>query len=625
MNRFYRGNIRAIRLLTLALVAVWACQCVATAAPSSGTGRGTSPGAVVKMPGVAEIEAPPQFYKLGILPTISPTVLEILEDSGGDFKYWRSEMVLELSGLQITMNRKLHWKTKMTGVKSAVWQVSIFPFPSSMTNWDTPPGLLASGNLTEVPGPDTFAEFKVDFREFAPKEFHIYKAPQHDGTVPMVSGDALKRTGPGGKSESAEKPSASGRDIGSPVVRKDLSLGASPPDKPLPSLNLVKYAELSKTMMQDTMPVRYYIRIVTLGADGARRGVPSLPIIVTGDRPKSLPEGVTDALAMDGNHPDVKFIRYLPLREQARDFRYHVVVTQDVPGFGALPGWGSLGFPDPYKPENLLYHKGQKLDLTPPPEGPKSAWEQFKDDLGSTIDYFENMINSVSNAYAFIKQTIVNTFIPEDLRGPFMVMLDVGLVALGIPPSIPNFSELTEMGGDYLIAEIASQAGIDKELAKDAVHGIIKAAQEAENGGGNPMNWVKPDPDFLYRPAQFAFEITNNSDKPTDPVTLRIETKGKNHDPFLPQTLPLPSLAPGETMGIPVCLTAYIPMDKDGSHVDVWEDAYYTVGEMKLLVWTEWQQGGYFPQKHVAMDETIATTAPHYGKGVIPPMPHSGN
>jgi hypothetical protein len=615
-----RCFVIVVKLLTLAIVAAWACQIAVMAAP-----RGTSnPGETiardnVRMPGVMEIEPQPQFFELGILPMPSPTVLEILEDGGGEFRYWRSEMVLELSGKQVTMTRTLHWKTNITNLKSAVWQVSIFPFSSDLTNWDTPPGLLASGVVTEVPAPDTFAEFKIDFREFAPKEFAVQQLPSRDGTVPIFPGDLIDIEGPA-NSESSERPSVAERDRTAPAMRRDPSTLA-PSNSEMPTLDLAKYAEISKSMMQNTLPVRYYIRIVPLGTDGARRGLPSLPIIVTGDRPKELPEGVTDALAMDGNHPDVRFISYQPLREQASDFRYHVIVTEDIPKYGDVPGWAILGYPDPTKPENLLYHKGQKLDITPP-QGSKSAWEQFLDDWASTVDYFENLINTVSNTYNLIKQTIVNTIVPEDLRGPFMVALDCGLVALGIPPSIPNFSELTSMGKDYLIAQVASQAGISEELAKDAVNGIISAAEAVENGGGNPANWMKPDPDYLYKPAQFVFIISNNSDKPTDPVTLRIELKGQNHDPFLPQTLPLPSLAPGETMRIPVCLTAYIPIDAEGSHVDVWKDAYYNVGEMDVEVWTEWQQGGYFPQRHIAMDQTIPTTTPTYGKGVIPPMPH---
>jgi len=626
MNRVCRCNIIAIGLITLALATIWAGPGNVNAAPSNNsTPQKTPPGVrTEKMPVMVEAKKQFEVYKLGLVSLTSPTILEIREDRGGDFKYWRSEMVVELSGKQITMTKLFHWKTTMTGVKSAVWQVSLFPFPNDMKNWDTPPGLLASGIVTEVPAPDMFAQFQIDFREFAPEEFRIYKIDKNETKMTTLSGDAAKKLGPGPKkTETVEKPTIVKRDNVS-VTRARGSSTAAPSDAPLPILDIAKYATLSKDMMQNTLPVRYYIRLVTLGDNGQPRGKPSLPVIVTGDRPKTMDEDAAKAMAMDGNHPSVRLISYLPLREQARDFNYHVIVTRDIPQYTDVPGWSVFGAPDPEKDkQKLLYYKGQKLDITPPPAKEKSAWDQFLDDWASTVDYFENMINSVSNTYNLIKQTIVNTLLPEELRGPFMVGLDIGLVALGIPPSIPNFSELTSMGADYLIAEAATQVGMSEELAKDVVHGVIDAAKYAENGGGNPANWLKPDPDFLYRPAQFLIEITNNTDKPTDPVTLRIETKGKNHDPFLPQTLPLPVLQPGQTMQIPVFLTAYIPIDAEGSHVDVWENEYYTLGQMKLQIWTEWQQGGYFPQRHVAIDETIATTETHYGKGVIPPMPHS--
>lgn len=637
MNRVCRYNIVAIALITLALVTVCAVPGSVTAAPAGdNTPRATAPGVrAMKTPSLAETNAPFEVYELGMLSSlISPTLLEIREDQGGEFRYWRSEMVFGLSSDQVTMTRKLHWKTTVTQVKSAVWQVSLFPFPTNMTNWDSPPGLIAHGNLTEVPASDMFSEFMIDFRLFAPKEFAIYQVDKHEDVEIMKPVDTgLRSDLP--KTETVKKPDVVREDVVKRDIVKNDTISAdkarnttmtAPSDTKLPILNMAKYAELSQSMMRDAIPVRYYIRIVTLGDNGQPRGKPSLPVIVTGDLPKGMSEDAEKAMAKDGNHPSVRLISYIPLREQARDFNYHVIVTRDIPGFSSIPGWEEMGFSDPFgNGQDLLYYKGQKLDITPPPPEKKSAWDQFMDDCASTVEYFENMVNSVSNAYNFIKQTIINTLVPEELRGVFMVALDVGLVALGIPPSIPNFSELTSMGADYLIAQAASQVGISEELAQDVVHGVIDAAKAAENGGGNPANWLKPDPDYLYRPAIITIDITNNTDKPTDAVTLRVETDGQNNDPFLPQTLPLPVLAPGQTMRIPVCLTAYIPIDAEGSHVDVWENEYYTIGQMKLQIWTEWQQGGYFPQRHVAINETVATTKSHYGAGVIPPMPHSGN
>jgi hypothetical protein len=625
----------ALMLITLALATVMTVPGSVIAAPSSNSPKDTQPGVrAMKTPGLLEIKPQFESYKLGLMSLDSQTLLEIREDRGGDFRYWRSEMVLELSGNQITMNRKFHWKTDLYGVKSAVWQVSLFPFPPNMTNWDSPPGLLADGKVTEVPAPDMFAEFLVDFRLFAPKEFAIYKVDQ-DKTVKIMTPMDVDKLLETPKTQTIDKPAVVEKDVVKrDVVRKDIISAetarertmVTPSDAQLPILNMAKYAELSQSMMRDTMPVRYYIRLVTLGSNGQPLGKPSLPVIVTGDRPAPLPDEVLDALAKDGNHPSARLISYVPLREQASDFNYHVIVTRDIPGFSGIPGWGSLGLSDPFNTgQNLLYYKGQKLDITPPPPKEKSAWDQFLDDCASTVDYFENIVNSVSNAYNMIKQTIINTLVPEELRGVFTVALDVGLVALGIPPSIPNFSELTSMGADYLIAQAASQVGISKELAQEVVNGVIYAAEAAENGGGNPANWLKPDPDYMYRPAIVTIEITNNTDTPTDLVTMRIETKGKDQDLFLPQTLSLPVLAPGETMRIPVCLTTYIQIDAEGSHVDVWKNEYYTIGQMKLVIWTEWQQGGYFPKLHSVVEETIATTETHYGKGVIPPMPLSGN
>ena len=42
-------------------------------------------------------------------------------------------------------------------------------------------------------------------------------------------------------------------------------------------------------------------------------------------------------------------------------------------------------------------------------------------------------------------------------------LLDAGLVALGIPPSLPNFDQLMNEGLDYLASSVVEQIGVPKE------------------------------------------------------------------------------------------------------------------------------------------------------------------
>jgi len=595
-----------------------------TRATSGATPR-TAPAVRVQPPSAA-VAGPratgPRVQPSAAVLSFSPIEVEILEDRGPDFRYWRSEMVLELSDNQYAMTRPVRWKTEFAGAKSAVWQVALFPYPASAKAWDSPPGLLATGVIKDIPQPGAYGEFPIAFLKFAPGAPQTLKAP---GTQ---TGRAARIADIGPAAAKAVVPPSG---TASPAIRGSLP-AIAPTAKSgavvssharLVQAKAFTYNDAVAVILQNTLPVRYYLRVVTLGANGKPNANPSPPVVVTLDKPQPLPEDVAKALAMDGKHPAARLISYTPLRDQALDAPYHVVVTHDIPDYTDVPGFGGWGGGTaPDHPQKLLYYKGQKLDLTPPPYEAPSAWEQFLSDLGSTKEYLANIINSVSQAYDYAKRALIVALLPEELQGPAMAALDIGLAALGVPPSIPNFSELANMGGDYLIAELADQAGISPDLAQQAVHGVIEATQKAENGEGSSPSWIKPDPDYQYRDTTVVFEISNPGPEATDAVTLQVRTRGQDRDLLLPQAIPIPPIAPGQTMRVPVCLTKNIRIDAEGSHVDEWQQEYYTKGEMKLEAWTEWQQGGYFPQRHVIVSETIATTKVHYGKGVIPPMPH---
>jgi hypothetical protein len=56
------------------------------------------------------------------------------------------------------------WDSADPRVRSAVWQVSVFPFPVSRSNWSEVPGLVAEGNLD-----GSQHEFSIDFSKSVPK------------------------------------------------------------------------------------------------------------------------------------------------------------------------------------------------------------------------------------------------------------------------------------------------------------------------------------------------------------------------------------------------------------------------------------------------------------------------
>ncbi|HVN74569.1 MAG TPA: hypothetical protein VMT44_08260 [Methanoregula sp.] len=82
----------------------------------------------------------------------SPTVLDLIDTKGafvnmnsGSRKEWFA------------------WSSADPAVRSGIWQVSIFPFPVSRSNWSEVPGMLATGNLDGNGG-----QFAIDFSQSVP-------------------------------------------------------------------------------------------------------------------------------------------------------------------------------------------------------------------------------------------------------------------------------------------------------------------------------------------------------------------------------------------------------------------------------------------------------------------------
>jgi hypothetical protein len=103
---------------------------------------------------------------------------------------------------------------------------------------------------------------------------------------------------------------------------------------------------------------------------------------------------------------------------------------------------------------------------------------------------------------------------------------------VGVPPSLPNFDELTNMSLDYLAETALSEAGIPpneltKELTdkvKDGIKEQVKSA--AAVPAPNPVNapFLKMDPAYIYRPAYVEVEFKNDTGYFTVPGTFDINT-----------------------------------------------------------------------------------------------------
>ena len=321
--------------------------------------------------------------------------------------------------------------------------------------------------------------------------------------------------------------------------------------------------------------------------------------------------------------PQVTKISYTPVRWEASGWQYHYVVTRQ-PTMREVFGGSSLVPDSPYGPMPV----GAKIDMTPVPED-KSWWEDMWDAITSffsdLVGFLGNVVNWVSKAYANLKTGLVAfvaanlPFVPDSLRdelqAALMAMVDYGLASIGIPPSLPNFDELSSLGVDYLAATALQQAGLPVDAStvqgvKDVGGAIVSGAKSATSTGGapNPMSWdfVKMDPDYLYRPAYILIDLYNPYSEATPAGTLSgdvmkaMDLKKNGSDsaitylwarygsawvtlfkPVYGQTIP--SLAPGQHLTVPIFLEEFVgipfaatcpPVDKGG-----FSTMYYGLGE----------------------------------------------
>jgi hypothetical protein len=148
--------------------------------------------------------------------------------------------------------------------------------------------------------------------------------------------------------------------------------------------------------------------------------------------------------------------------------------------------------------------------------------------------------------------------------------VDAGLMAMGVPPTLPDFDQLagrlTDQGIDALADAAVSAAAsqgvpLPKEVAKAALYKLKNDAIAAATSGGHggAGQFYQPDPALAYSPAAMVLEVRNSDNlRSTQPSTLRIVngrtqkgagdydfmTTGSGGGRFHTVNIPVPSLKP---------------------------------------------------------------------------------
>jgi hypothetical protein len=362
--------------------------------------------------------------------------------------------------------------------------------PSSITDWEHPPGLIASGDVGRLP---QTGEFDISF------------TPQAAGEQPR----RLAHSELSGRSEASR--------IAPPTV---IALLLS--------------------------PNRFYVRIVGLDAQGNPGGPPSNAIFVDWTPPpkfdvkipsqeeirKAAEEAAKKAAAAA---PARITFTFEPFRKEAGDAHYRYVVTRDF----------------------FTWKKGQKIKLKPKSDN----WlDDVGDALGDVGDFVTDSVNWVSHAWKDIKAFAVDAVadrIPgcgAECRMGLAAGLDAGLAAMGVPPSIPNFDQLAQAGKGYLVQTLADQAAaagypVPPEAIDEVVDRMYKAAKEHADGSGSG-GWLRPDPDFMARPAMARVNLISQSGTELRGLDLIVEF----YRLYYTKRVPLPAIPPGGHLSVPVVL-----------------------------------------------------------------------
>ncbi len=341
---------------------------------------------------------------------------------------------------------------------------------------------------------------------------------------------------------------------------------------------------------QPSVPfITFYIRLVTLRADNTMVGTPSKAAILRyGERLETIINYYGDPNAPEmpakpekTNNPAFEIAEYRPFHRDLPGWPYHFIITRDY----------ELPF------SNIKFKKGEKV-YWPPDTGDDGIFEKVSDAVGSVVDFAEKAVTAVSDAYSSIKSGVLEftaDHLPgcgEKCRAGLSFAMDYGLASLGIPPSIPNFDDLKDMGKDYVIQYAAEQSGLPAEEAARAVEKYFEGIDNAASGGG----WYKLDTSYQYSDAMLLLDVWNPTDEPTAAGTIVVSQPATGRLFALPLNkpedggwsqagtamgVPIPVLAPRARIQVPIMMTPNLIWFAPGGML---QDQWYEMAAKGVLL-----------------------------------------
>jgi hypothetical protein len=488
----------------------------------------------------------------------------------------------QVGGAIHTIVQLFTWSTSVSNTAHGTWQLSLQPFPGGADPLESPPGLVASGDVLCAG-----CQFAVDLGEIFPALAEPEKQPAKAWQHVMV-GSFLD--------PAAQFPQG---------AVKTQSQSASG------SLTIAPATKVGGVYKGLPTPLALYFRIIPRTAQGLTAGPPSNTAVLewTGIVSDPIKVSIVDCKT-NPSHPSCPPPQPSP-EYTLEILEYHgfiaaqgghegcfIVLEDSVSWIGGIV--------------KLQYKKGQVL--CPPEPEEQGLIEQI-------VSYITSAVDWASNAYADLKAeviSLVGKVVPSSICPPscLSTALDLALVAAGVPPSLPNFEQLTEQGIDYLAEEAVAQAGLPPgvhDLAKAEFEKGIKAGIEAAKYAyADSANWLpagvplKPDPLGTLQLPSLHFKVTRMGSSagkctisaismdgwPGNVVPSATETQGQKSTEEMNKLpwgmlyrglqTPAPKLKPGESMEWTVAFAPALSYGYPGAKyhsyhhaVNGWSSVYY--------------------------------------------------
>jgi hypothetical protein len=415
------------------------------------------------------------------------------------------------------------WTTDLANALGGELQASILPFPpSSQTSLQPPPGLVETWDVTCVN-----CQFTIDLSPLAPQPNPLTQPSSQTffakllGAVKVIWGGVQKAWG------SAVDLLTGAADVPAPAMA-EANLGLPPQDNPT---SYMSAGQGAPPLITD-----YYFRVVPK-ANGQTAGAAtnSVRLRFYADDMNLFPNGIIDC----NKYPEACSSPGAPRPYIVEVLSYHGIIHPNPAKYGCYLATKTI------KVGPITYLEGDQY--CPPEEDEGFSLPGL---VEAIVDFVVDAINWASQAYADLKAAVIDFvggFVPDPPCGNacLTAMLDVGLAALGIPPSVPNFDQLMDQGIEYMASQAVEQIGVPpavsdlgslaEEQWKDEMQGHFEDALEEGVQAAQASTWksvsyipdgvpVKPHPESGDQPATMLIRVTRDPLVPAEADTCSSST-----------------------------------------------------------------------------------------------------